>query len=324
MPVDQYIGGIEHAILHLLYSRFFMQALAFKNNIFKIKEPFTGLFTQGMVCHETYKDLDNNWLSPEEIEQKDNAYYKKGDLSSKVIVGPSESMSKSKKNVIDPENIIYNYGADSVRLFILSDSPPEKDVQWSEQGMVASYKFIQKLWILHNKIKVKIKDFEISDNTNKNLDKFTNQMIFKITNNLENFHYNVIIANIYEIYNFLNKEVDKKLDSKNLEINYKKILTLFSPVMPHYVSECLEDLKINDKISWPSINEKYLNEDSIDYVIQINGKKRAILNNNRDLEQETLLKEVKSNNITKKYLENKSIKKIIFVKNRLINILLND
>tara|TARA_Y100000588_G_scaffold229293_1_gene242967 strand:- start:77 stop:526 length:450 start_codon:yes stop_codon:yes gene_type:complete len=149
-------------------------------------------------------------------------------------------------------------------------------------------------------------------------------MIFKITNNLENFHYNVIIANIYEIYNFLNKEVDKKLDSKNLEINYKKILTLFSPVMPHYVSECLEDLKINDKISWPSINEKYLNEDSIDYVIQINGKKRAILNNNRDLEQETLLKEVKSNNITKKYLENKLIKKIIFVKNRLINILLND
>ena len=118
--------------------------------------------------------------------------------------------------------------------------------------------------------------------------------------------------------------MDKKLDSKNLEINYKKILTLFSPVMPHYVSECLEDLKINDKISWPSINEKYFNEDSIDYVIQINGKKRAILNNNRDLEQETLLKEVKSNNITKKYLENKSIKKIIFVKNRLINILLND
>ena len=324
MPVDQYIGGIEHAILHLLYSRFFMQALAFKNNIFKIKEPFTGLFTQGMVCHETYKDLDNNWLSPDEIEQKDNVYYKKGDLSSKVIVGTSESMSKSKKNVIDPENIIYNYGADSVRLFILSDSPPEKDVQWSEQGMVASYKFIQKLWILHNKIKVKIKDSKISDSTNQNLDKFTNQMIFKITNNLENFHYNVIIANIYEIYNFLNKEIEKKLDSKNLEINYKKILILFSPVMPHYVSECLEDLKINDKISWPSINEKYLNEDSIDYVIQINGKKRAILNNNRDLEQETLLKEVKSNNITKKYLENKLIKKIIFVKNRLINILLND
>ncbi len=153
MPVDQYIGGVEHAILHLLYSRFFMKALGFKNNTFKIDEPFTGLFTQGMVCHETYKDQNNNWISPEEIEMIDNDYYKKGDSSLKITIGPSESMSKSKKNVIDPENIMNNYGADAVRLFILSDSPPEKDVQWSEQGMVASYKFLHKLWILHNKIK---------------------------------------------------------------------------------------------------------------------------------------------------------------------------
>ena len=149
-------------------------------------------------------------------------------------------------------------------------------------------------------------------------------MIFKITNNLENFHYNVIIANIYETYNFLNKEVEKKLDSKNLKENYKKILTLFSPVIPHFVSECLEELKIEDEIYWPTAEEKYLNEDTMDYVIQINGRKRAILKDNRDLDQETLLKEVKSNNITKKYLENRSIKKIIFIKNRLINILLND
>ena len=187
MPVDQYIGGVEHAILHLLYSRFFMQALEFKNKTFKIKEPFTGLFTQGMVCHETYKDKNNNWLSPDEIELIENDYYKKNDNSSKVIVGPSESMSKSKKNVIDPENIMNNYGADAVRLFILSDSPPEKDVQWSEQGMVASYKFLQKLWILHNKIKEKIKNNEKNENANKDLDKFTNQMIFKITNNLRKF-----------------------------------------------------------------------------------------------------------------------------------------
>ncbi len=324
MPVDQYIGGVEHAILHLLYSRFFMQALKFKNDNFKIKEPFTGLFTQGMVCHETYKDQNNNWLSPEEIELVESVYYKKEDLSSKVIIGPSESMSKSKKNVIDPENIMNNYGADSVRLFILSDSPPEKDVQWSEQGMVASYKFLQKLWILHNKIKKKLKNSQSLENSNKDLDKFTNQMIFKITNNLENFHYNVIIANIYETYNFLNKEIEKKLNIKNLEKNYIKILTLFSPVIPHYTSECLQDLKNKDKIKWPNAEKEYLNEDTIDYVIQINGKKRAILKNNRDLDQETLLKEVKSNNITKKYLENKSIKKNIFVKNRLINILLND
>ena len=152
MPVDQYIGGVEHAILHLLYSRFFMQALSHDNNNFNILEPFSGLFTQGMVCHETYKDPDNNWISPDEIENIDGKKYLKKDKSKLISVGPSESMSKSKKNTIDPENIIANYGADSARLFILSDSPPEKDVQWSEEGIISSFKFIQKLWKLNEKI----------------------------------------------------------------------------------------------------------------------------------------------------------------------------
>ena len=146
MPVDQYIGGVEHAILHLLYSRFFMRALDYKNDNFNIKEPFKSLFTQGMVCHETYKDENDNWLSPDEVEKINKIFVQKSNPQKKVKVGASESMSKSKKNVIDPEFIIRNYGADAVRLFILSDSPPEKDVQWSEQGMVSSYKFIQKLW----------------------------------------------------------------------------------------------------------------------------------------------------------------------------------
>ena len=130
-----------------------MRSLGYKNNEIKFDEPFKGLFTQGMVCHETYKDQNNNWLSPDEIEIKDKKCYKKGDPKNEVKIGPSESMSKSKRNVIDPENIIDSYGADAVRLFILSDSPPEKDVQWSEQGMVSAYKFIQKFWILHRNIK---------------------------------------------------------------------------------------------------------------------------------------------------------------------------
>ena len=198
MPVDQYIGGVEHAILHLLYSRFFMQALSFKNKNFSLKEPFDGLFTQGMVCHETYKDQKNNWLNPEEVFSEDRKnYYVKESPSEKVIVGPIESMSKSKKNTIDPENIIKNYGADSVRLFILSDSPPEKDVQWSDQGMLASYKFVQKLWVLNSKILEKIKDDNTSDDGN--LTKFTNQLVHKITQNLEKFNYNVIVANLYEM-----------------------------------------------------------------------------------------------------------------------------
>ena len=185
MPVDQYIGGVEHAILHLLYSRFFMRAINYENKDFNIKEPFESLFTQGMVCHETYKDENNNWLSPDEIEKINNKIVLKNNKKKLVKVGPSESMSKSKKNVVDPEYIINNYGADSVRLFILSDSPPEKDVQWSEQGMVSSYKFIQKLWNMHNEIKSKILN-EGKEVLDEELEKYTNNLIAKITNNLKN------------------------------------------------------------------------------------------------------------------------------------------
>ena len=147
MPVDQYIGGVEHAILHLLYSRFFVRALSHDNDDLELTEPFKGLFTQGMVCHPTYKDKDNNWLSPDEVFTNDGKkFFNKNKPSENIVVGPTESMSKSKKNTIDPEKIISEYGADAVRMFILSDSPPEKDVQWSEQGIIASYKFIQKFW----------------------------------------------------------------------------------------------------------------------------------------------------------------------------------
>ncbi len=324
MPVDQYIGGVEHAILHLLYSRFFLKALSYKNDNIKFDEPFEGLFTQGMVCHETYKDENNNWLSPEEIELKGNQYHKKGNPKNFVKVGPSESMSKSKKNVIDPEKIMNNYGADAVRLFILSDSPPEKDVQWSEQGMVASYKFLQKLWTLHKKIKEKINSKLKISNGKSDLEKFSNQMINKISHNLENFSYNVIIANIYETYNFLNKEIEKEIDSESLKDNYKKVLTIFSPAIPHFTSECFEDLGVGDKISWPTADLKFLKEEKIDYIIQINGKKRAILKENRDIDEESLLEIVKTNKMCEKYLKDKSINKIIFIKNKLINLLLND
>ena len=175
-----------------------------------------------MVCHETYKDPKNNWLSPEEIDTKDGkTYHLKNNEDIKVTVGPSESMSKSKKNTIDPQNIIDNYGADAVRFFILSDSPPEKDVQWSDQGMNSAYKFVQKFWDLNYRIininsenkenKVDDKEYEI----------FTNQIVDKITKNLENFHYNVIIANMHEIYNYLSKIVPKINDKKRFIENYK-------------------------------------------------------------------------------------------------------
>ena len=323
MPVDQYIGGVEHAILHLLYSRFFMRALDYDNKDFNIKEPFKSLFTQGMVCHETYKDKNKNWLSPDEIEKIDGKFVKKNNHNELVEVGPSESMSKSKKNVIDPEFIIENYGADSVRLFILSDSPPEKDVQWSEQGMLSSYKFVQKLWTLHSEIKIKILN-EKKTNIDKDLDRFTNQIIAKITNNLEKFNYNVIIANMYETYNYLIDYIKKNTNIKNLEINYNKLLVCFLPVLPHFASECLDDIGKLSNISWPDYDNELLKSEEINFVVQINGKKRSILKVKKNTGESEVLKAIKSDSLTKKHLNNRNMKKIIFVKNRLINILLDE
>jgi leucyl-tRNA synthetase len=321
MPVDQYIGGVEHAILHLLYSRFFMQALSHRNENFKIKEPFKGLFTQGMVCHETYKDENNNWISPEEIISKEGKKYLKIDHSKEIKVGPTESMSKSKKNTIDPENIIINYGADSVRLFILSDSPPEKDVQWSEQGIMASYKFIQKLWNLHSNILQEINKDHPKDESIE-LTKFTNKFIKKISENLENFSYNIIVANLHEMYSFLIKEINKNYKKKTILENYKKILIAINPIIPHLSNECLETIGEINELSWPSYDEKLLEENSILIVIQINGKKRGLINTKQNLTEQELIKLIeKDKNITK-YLDGNTIKKKIYIKNKLMNIII--
>ena len=320
MPVDQYIGGVEHAILHLLYSRFFMQALSFQNEKFTIKEPFTGLFTQGMVCHETYKDQNNNWLSPEEVTSINGKKYLKDNTLVEVKVGSSESMSKSKKNTIDPENIIQSYGADSVRLFILSDSPPEKDVQWSEEGIISSYKFVQKLWSLHKKIIDEIKK-EHNEDSSDNLIKFTNRFIKKITENLENFNYNIIIANIHEMHTYMGKEINNKYSKKTLIENYTKILTLLEPVLPHLVNEAFKEMG-EDKISWPNYDKNLIIEDIITFVIQINGKKRGIFEIKTNSSEKEILNKINQDDKLKKYLNEKEIKKKIFVPNRLINIII--
>jgi leucyl-tRNA synthetase len=319
MPVDQYIGGVEHAILHLLYSRFFMRALSFQNNMLDIKEPFSGLFTQGMVCHETYKDENNNWVSPDELITIDGKKYLKG-TEVPVKIGPSESMSKSKKNTIDPEQIIKDYGADSVRLFILSDSPPEKDVQWSNEGINSSYKFIQKLWVLNQKI---IQEIEANHPTdqNNNLEIITNKFIKEITHNIENFSYNKIIANLHETYSALNKIILNKIEKKKLVENYKKILVAISPVIPHFSSECIEMLNIKENLQWPKVEEKFLLEDNINFIIQFNGKTRKIMSLKKDTTENLLLDKIKEDNKLNTYLKNKNIQKKIFIQNKLINII---
>ncbi len=321
MPVDQYIGGVEHAILHLLYSRFFMRAINLDNKQFIDLEPFKGLFTQGMVCHETYKDKNNKWLSPDEIVSTDGVYFnKKDEPKNKVRVGPSESMSKSKKNTIDPQKIIKDYGADAVRLFILSDSPPEKDVQWSDQGMVASYKFIQKFWLLHKKIMIKIALNEESKDSGS-LANFTNILIDKVTKNLERFHYNVIVANFHETYNFLNKEIETPINSFELTENYKKILCLLQPVIPHLILECLNELDEKYDPKWPRANILLIKKETFNIVIQVDGKKRGLLVCESDTTEEQLFKKIKEDDAISKFIKDKKIKKSIYIKNKLINLI---
>jgi len=319
MPVDQYIGGVEHAILHLLYSRFFMQALSFEKKNFISTEPFQGLFTQGMVCHETYKDENNKWLSPEEVFTDNGKDFFNIKDNKKILVGPSESMSKSKRNTIDPEKIMDQYGADAVRFFILSDSPPEKDVQWSDQGMLAAYKFVQKFWLLHKKITEEIKNKK-RKNENIDLIIYTNKLIEKYTFSLEKFNMNVLIAYLHETYNFLSKEIDK-LDIKDLKENYSKILILMYPILPHLISECIKDVQKLDAVSWPVSQKEYLEEKFVNIVIQINGKKKSLIKVEKNLNEKDLLNNIKKDKKISNFLQNKSVFKHIIVKNKLVNLI---
>ena len=320
MPVDQYIGGVEHAILHLLYSRFFMQAISFKNEKFKLKEPFKGLFTQGMVCHETYKDSKNNWISPDDIQVKSGKKVLKNNTDEEIKVGPSESMSKSKKNTIDPEKIIDIYGADSVRLFILSDSPPEKDVQWSDDGIASSYKFLQKLWALNVKFIDEIKK-DYKNDYSENLTKYTHKFIKKMTNNMENFNYNILIANLHEMQSYLMKEINNKYSKETLFKNYNKILVIMMPIIPHFSNECIKQIGAHE-LNWPNFDESILTENIVSFVIQIQGKKRGLISAQKDITEKDLLELIKKENNLNKYLKNKEIKKIIFVPQKLINIII--
>jgi leucyl-tRNA synthetase len=220
--------------------------------------------------------------------------------------------------------MIKDYGADAVRLFILSDSPPEKDVQWSGQGMVASYKFIQKFWVLHKKITQSIKEHKKNEiqHFSEEIEEFTNQIINKINISLNKFSYNVIIANLHEIYAFFNKTIDKKTSHENLLINYIKILTTMIPVTPHLASECLDEIKADKNYFWPKINNKYLQNKKYNIVVQINGKKRGLILIENSIEEADLIEKIKQTKELQKFVEGKIIIKTIFIKDKLINLIL--
>ncbi len=323
MPVDQYIGGVEHAILHLLYSRFFTLALQeeFK---FKFSEPFENLFTQGMVCHPTFKTKAGKWIFPKDVIERNNSFLLKN--NEEVFKGDSQAMSKSKKNIIDPDDIIKFYGSDAVRWFILSDSPPDRDIQWSDNGIQGAFKYIQKIWSTYEKIK--IYENKNEKEINNKLTKSTNLLIKEITDCIERFHINVAVAKLYVFLNYINEEIEKQTaDKEEITEVYKKYLIIISAFIPYIANECWEKITGKQDIAsqeWPKIDESLLHKENFDIVVQINGKKRAIINaTNNESEENILSKSLAIKNI-QVILDKKIIAKKIFIKNKLLNIVTND
>ena len=316
MPVDQYIGGVEHAILHLLYSRFFTKGINQVRKDFNIDEPFKNLFTQGMVCHETYKDNKGNWLYPEEIEKIDNNNAVKASDKSKVVIGASESMSKSKKNTVDPESMIKIYGADAVRWFILSDSPPEKDVQWSDVGVLSANKFLQKLWNL-NLLIINREETKNNENLLKKFNSEITKLIGKIDTSIKEFKFNVSIALFYETYKTINNFQKEEINKKSLIENLTKVMKLMLPFVPHLANECLELLNCKNKNEWPEIIESSNKE--LKFAVQINGKTRDIITVLKDSDEDAVTQFISKNSKANKFIKDKKILKTIFIKNKIIN-----
>jgi len=318
MPVDQYIGGIEHAILHLLYSRFF--TLALKDEFkFKFSEPFQNLFTQGMVCHPTFKTKKGEWVSPLELKKKDNKYFLSN--GEEVLKGDSQAMSKSKKNVVNPYEVIKIYGADATRWFILSDSPPDRDIQWSDEGINGAFKYIQKIW----RIELEMSNYKNQIVSNAETLKEFNKLIYEITSLLDKLQMNVAIAKLYSFLNLIHESmINKKVNSDDLKNIFIKYLIIISAFIPHIAHECYYKVTGKDDLynqMWPEFDSELIQDiKKCIIVIQINGKKRALLEaDTNDNEEDILNKSLKIKNI-ETILSSKKIKNKIYVKNKILNI----
>mgnify|MGYP001444409669 CR=1 FL=1 len=326
MPVDQYIGGVEHAVLHLLYSRFFIKALNKLNQI-NIDEPFTSLQTQGMVCHRTFQNDKQEWLFPKDIYKK-NDYFYEVNSNNPVKSGRIEKMSKSKKNVIDPNIIINNYGADTARFFILSDSPPDRDMEWTESGVEGSWRFLNKLWnmIVKDNFKhVKYEFIEPSNTKENKLTKNTFKCIQDVTKSIEDFHFNNAIASIRTLFNEINSfeiETTRCISIKKYSIT--QLIILLNPICPHFCEEAWQIIGFKSFLAneiWPKVQTKYLQDEKIVIPIQVNGKRRAEIVVNRKISENEIRDIAISNEKIKKFLSSKP-KKIIVIPNRIINIVI--
>ncbi|ALE03166.1 leucine--tRNA ligase [Bartonella ancashensis] len=332
LPVQQYIGGIEHAVLHLLYARFFMRAMKLTGHTF-VDEPFKGLFTQGMVVHETYRDTQG-WVSPEEVEivEKDGkrCAYKLTDQS-EVAIGSIEKMSKSKKNVIDPDEIIASYGADTVRWFMLSDSPPERDVIWSEAGIEGAYRFIQRVWrcvALSAPVLKEVMPCEGKKGEALELSKAVHRTLCAVEDDLEKLAFNRSVARLYELLNVIApfSNMADKLDDE-MKSALRQAMDFFcimiAPMMPHLAEECYAILggkTLVSELSWPIYNKVLIVEDFITLPVQVNGKKRGSVIVPAEADQKAIEHAVLALDFVQALLVKQSIKKIVIVPKRIVNV----
>jgi leucyl-tRNA synthetase len=323
LPVNQYIGGVEHAVLHLLYARFFTRAMK-KCGYLDVKEPFLGLLTQGMVNHITYKDTAGNWLYPEDVVQENGQYLHKS-TGGEVIAGRVEKMSKSKKNVVDPMGIIENYGADTARLFMLSDSPPERDLEWSITGAEGSWRYINRLFkMTHKFLNSDVNANNIVTEHNLKTRKLIHQTIDLVTKDLEKFHFNRAIARIRELTNIITELDfnDANYSAVTLE-GISTIIQLINPITPHLAEELWQILGNHTPLcqsKWPVANPELLIEDNVVLAIQINGKLKTTISISKDLGDEDIKAQVLNLLPVKTTLLDLTVKKIIIVPGKVVNI----
>ncbi|MDI2091546.1 leucine--tRNA ligase [Commensalibacter oyaizuii] len=327
MPVDQYIGGIEHAILHLLYARFFTRAMHQTGHI-GVDEPFNALFTQGMVMHESYKDSEGNWVAPDEIEKSENGFVKRG-TGQAITVGRIEKMSKSKKNTIAPSVIIERFGADTARWFILSDNPPERDMEWTEEGAIATSRFLQRLYriivSIAQDVPVLMSLPDDIANSADGLRRMTHRTIVAVTEALDAFAMNVAIARLHELTNALG-EAEKSANDSGMAFARREaayiLCLLCGPLVPHMAEEMARLLGHDQLIAqtaWPKADASLLTATRVVIAVQIKGKLRGTIEVSPDLDKDTVIGLAREERTVAKFLEGKTIVKTIYVPNKIVN-----
>ena len=325
LPVDQYIGGVEHAILHLLYSRFYARAMK-KIGQLNLDEPFASLFTQGMVTHATYRTEAGEWVMPSEIMEKDGAWVH-ADSGQNLQVGGIEKMSKSKKNVVDPDTIIAAYGADTARWFMLSDTPPERDLEWTDAGAARVWSFTQRIWRLVNDIaELPIVAPDMSADALA-LRRIAHQIVAAITKDLNGLHFNVAISNLYKLTNAIAASLAQEQKSIGLHGALREaaeiLVLLMAPMMPHLAEECWAVLGHQTPVvdtPWPKALAELLVVDEVTIGIQVNGKRRDEITVSKGLDQKLLEAQVLGLEGVKRAMEGKPARKVIIVPDRIVNI----